>query len=114
MTVIQADEPVVIPAVEQKTFDAQWIYNLVVHAPTLTTGRVAVELLPYNSQTHELGPGEFIESFTTDKLWQAVAEVPEMAVALGAIISAVPAMKNWIKLQQEKEREANSIEREPS
>ena len=43
---IQPEQPIVVPAVPEKTYTEQWVYNLVVHAPTLTTGNVRIELLP--------------------------------------------------------------------
>jgi hypothetical protein len=98
---IQAEQTITIPAVTEKTFGEQWVYNLSVHAPTPTTGRVSVELLPYNSQTGELGPSEFIQSFSTDKLWESIQEVPEMATAFSAIIAAVPAMKAWLASKEQ-------------
>jgi hypothetical protein len=102
---IQAEETITIPPVAAKQFGQQWVYNLIVHAPTPTNGRVSVELLPYNSQTGEVGPAEFIQSFSTDKLWEAIEEVPEMAIAFNAVIAAVPAMKEWIAAKQEENNE---------
>lgn len=94
---IQAEQTITIPAVEEKQFNEQWVYNLIVHAPSLTSGRVSVELLPYNSQTKEIGTAEYMQSFTTNELWEAIEEVPEMATAFQAIIAAVPAMREWLK-----------------
>lgn len=105
---ITNDNPVTIPAVAEKTFDEQWVYNLIVHAPTPTTGRVAIELLPYNEETKEIGPSQFMQSFSTDKLWEAVEEVPEMQAAFAAIIAAVPAMKAWLAAQQNQEQAPNA------
>lgn len=102
---IQAEQTITIPSVAEKTFSEQWVYNLIVHAPSPTSGRVSVELLPYNSQTGELGPSEYIQSFSTDKLWEAIQEVPEMATAFNAVIAAVPAMKAWLTAQQEENNE---------
>jgi hypothetical protein len=36
----------------------------------------------------------------TDKLWQAVAEVPEVAAAMEAIFAAVGPLAAWIAAQQ--------------
>lgn len=102
---IQAEQTITIPAVEEKQFNEQWVYNLIVHAPSLNSGRVSVELLPYNSQTGELGPADLLQSFSTDKLWEAIQEVPEMAAAFNAVIAAVPAMKAWLTVQEEENNE---------
>ena len=100
---IPSEQPVTVPAVAEKTFDQQWVYNLIVHAPTPTSGRVSIELLPYNAQSGELGPSDLMVTMSTDKLWEAIAAVPEMAAAFEAVIAAVPPMKAWIATQQEEQ-----------
>jgi hypothetical protein len=100
---IQAEQTITIPAVPQKTFGEQWVFNLVVQAPTPTSGSVSIELLPYNSQTGEIGPLDLSKSISTDKLWEAIQEVPEMATAFNAVIAAVPPMKAWIESKRQEE-----------
>ena len=96
---IQPENPIVVPAVPQKTYTEQWVYNLVVHAPTLTTGNVRIELLPYDPTTQEIGPGTLNQPVYTDKLWEAVAAVPEVAVAFQAVIDCVAPLRTWIEAQ---------------
>jgi NDP-sugar pyrophosphorylase family protein len=91
--------PIVIPAIPEKTFSEQWVYNLNVHAPTVSTGVVNIELLPYNSETQEIGAGSLMQPVRTDKLWQAINEVPEVAVAFQAVIDCVEPLRAWIELQ---------------
>lgn len=93
------DTPVVIPAIQSKTFNELFIYNLIVHAPSISSGKVKIELLPFDSATGELGPFSEIQTLETEKLWTIVAEVPEVAAAFGAIINAIPAVKQWIANQ---------------
>ena len=89
--------PIVIPAIPEKTFSEQWVYNLNVHAPTPTTGYVNIELLPYNGDTQEIGAGSLMQPVRTDKLWQAVNEVPEVAIAFQAVIDSVEPLRAWIE-----------------
>jgi hypothetical protein len=96
---ITADTPITVPAVAEKTFPHLWIYNLIIHAPTTTTGKVEAEFLPYNAETGEIGPASAMTTISSDKLWDAVNAVPEMKVAFDAIVAAVPAMKVWIASQ---------------
>ncbi len=96
---ITPEEPIVVPAVPEKTYTEQWVYNLVVHAPTLTTGNVRIELLPYDPDTQEIGPGTLNQPVYTDKLWEAINEVPEVAVAFQAVIDCVGPLRAWIEAQ---------------
>ena len=89
--------PIVIPAIPEKTFSEQWVYNLNVHAPTASTGFVNIELLPYNRDTQEIGAGSLMQPVRTDKLWQAINEVPEVAVAFQAVIDCVEPLRAWIE-----------------
>ena len=96
---IQPDTPIVIPAIPEKTFSEQWVYNLVVHAPTTTTGNVRIELLPYDPSTKEIGPGTLNQPVYTDKLWEAIKAVPEVATAFQAVIACVGPLRTWIEAQ---------------
>ena len=96
---IEPQTPIVVPAVPEKTFTEQWVYNLVVHAPTATSGNVRIELLPYDPVTKEIGPGTLNQPVYTDKLWEAVNAVPEVAVAFQAVIDCVGPLRTWIDAQ---------------
>lgn len=95
-TTIKAELPFVTPSVTEKTFEDQWIYNLSVMVPTTNSGRISIELLPYNSQTREICLGSGMEIVTTDNLWDAVQDVPEVQAAMSIILSAVPALRSWV------------------
>jgi hypothetical protein len=96
---IAPQTPIVVPAVPEKTFSEQWVYNLVVHAPTSTSGNVRIELLPYDPVTKEIGPGTLNQPVYTDKLWEAISAVPEVAVAFQAVIDCVGPLRTWIDAQ---------------
>ena len=89
------------PAVEAKTFDKDWIYNLSAHAPTTRSGSLRLELLPFDGVT--LGPDSGKVTFSTDKLFEVLAAVPEAALAFEMITRAVPALLAYQKSQEEAE-----------
>jgi hypothetical protein len=93
------DQPIVVPPVPGETYTEQWIYNLVVHSPAINSGRVQIQLLPFDPVTPKIGPGELLENIETDRLWDAVAEVPEVAAAMQAVLDAVEPLRAWIAAQ---------------
>ena len=90
------ETPVIIPPVEEKTFPDLWIYSINIIAPTTTSGRVQIDLLPYSSDRQEIYPGNH-QILSTDDLWSAINEVPEVAQAMGAIFLAIDPLKQWLK-----------------
>ena len=100
--VIPLDQPVVIPPVAEKQFDAMWITQVLVRTllPTDQSGGglVSIEYVPMNAQTGEILPEP--ASISSDRLMQAVAEVPEVAQAMGAILLAIQPLKAWLAAQQ--------------
>ena len=94
---ITNETPVVIPSTAEKSFPHQWIYNLSCHCPSNTQGRISIELIPYNADTSEFGPSSGVEVVTTDALWEAINEVPEVAAAFTAVIDSVEPLRTWIK-----------------
>jgi hypothetical protein len=100
------DQPIVVPPVPGETYTEQWIYNLVVHSPAINSGRVQIQLLPFDPVAPKIGPGELLENIETDRLWDAVAEVPEVAAAMQAVLAAVGPLRDWIAAQVEPEPES--------
>jgi hypothetical protein len=93
---ITPDQPIVVPAIPAETYTEQWIYNLVVHSPAINSGRVQIQLLPFDPTVPKIGPGDLLENIKTDRLWDAVAEVPEVAAAMQAVLDAVEPLRAWI------------------
>lgn len=87
------------PAVEAQAFDKDWIYMLVAHAPTTSSGTLRLELVPFDGQT--LGPSSGMVKFESDKLFEVLAAVPEAALAFEMITRAVPALLAYQKAQAE-------------
>lgn len=88
--------PIVIPSHEAKIFPHLWLYSVSIMAPDINYGKITIEQLPYNADTQEIGDGSMVMPISTDKLWEAVNEVPEVAMAMGAIFAALEPLKNWI------------------
>ena len=95
------EQPIIVPPVPGETYTEQWIYNLVVHSPAINSGRVQIQLLPFDPVAPKIGPGELLENIETDRLWDAVAEVPEVAAAMQAVLAAVEPLRAWIAAQVE-------------
>lgn len=104
--VITAPEPVTVAPVAAKTFPHLWISTLRVKAPTVGTGSVTIELLPYNQTTQEIGPASSMLTVTTDELFLAVNEVPEVAQAFGAILASVEPLRVWSEARKQAKAEA--------
>lgn len=94
---ITNETPVVIPSTAEKSFPHQWIYNLSCHCPSISQGKIFIELIPYNAETSEFGPSSRVEVVTTNFLWEAINEVPEVAAAFTAVIDSVEPLKAWVK-----------------
>jgi hypothetical protein len=60
---------------------------------------VQIQLLPFDPTVPKIGPGELLENIETDRLWDAVAEVPEVAAAMQSVLDAVEPLRAWIAAQ---------------
>ncbi len=110
--------PFTVSPTTEKTFNSVWVKNINIHCPQTneagnTDGHIQIELVPYsNSEGSEsiyagsdAGavetlvvplPPESAKSF-----WDAVNEVPEVAAAMNAIITAVAPLRSWIEEQRQ-------------
>lgn len=80
--------PPVVPAVPEKTFPNAYVRQLVINARTNgPQDTLYAEIVPYNGTTGEMLPQQAIEIRLP--LWAAVAAVPELQAAMGAILAAV-------------------------
>lgn len=101
--------PVTEPAIEEKSFPHLWLYNILVHAPSVESGRIKIETLPYNSDTKEIGGGKNKLVIETSDLWAAVNEVPEVAQAMQSIFQAIEPLRTWIEEKQAADQELVEI-----
>ena len=94
---IPSPNPIVFPAAPEKTFPHLWIKRLLLESPAVDEGKMEARFAPYNSDTREIGPSAFDTQFTTEDLWDAINEVPEVAAAYAAILNSVAPMIAWLK-----------------
>jgi hypothetical protein len=93
---IPAANPIVFPAVPEVTFPNLWIKRLLLESTAVDQGKMEAEFLPYNADTKRIGPTSFAQKMSTDELWKAIEEVPEVAAAYAAILDSVPPMMAWL------------------
>jgi hypothetical protein len=106
--------PVVIPPTPEQDFTDLWLYNIIIHAPSIDSGLIRIETLPYNGDTQEIAGGQYMVPITTDQLWNAVNEVPEVAAAMNAIFAAVEPLRKWIEERNKPiENSETSVMNEP-
>ncbi len=88
------------PAVEAKGFDSMWIKAIQVRTPTpdMSSGSIYIEYVPMVA-----GTGETLETapveLRTDQLWLAAGTVPEVGIALGALLAAIRPLEDFIEEQ---------------
>lgn len=86
-------------AVEAKTFVDSWADRIVIVWPQPSDdGLIRVDLSPYDAATGEVmltEPGKPSESIQVRGISEALAEVPEVAVAMDSILAAITAIRDW-------------------
>lgn len=85
--------PKTVPASNEKTFNSLWVLNMRVRAPNGIEGSIVFDTCPYDEVSGEMLDNETKRTFVN--LWEAVAEVPEAAQAMGAVFASVPAILAW-------------------
>ena len=96
---INHPNPLEIPATPARVFPHVWLYSVIASVPSMDTGSIRIETLPCNMETGEIAPGDYMTPLSTDRLWDAVKEVPEVAAAMAAILAAVGPLHAWIEAQ---------------
>ena len=107
---IPRDEPFVVPATPEQTFDSVWLRSINIYAPNTaeaapTEGSLNIEMLPYDGENKKVlvtPDNEGVEYINIPNrtngrkpFWQCIDEVPEAAAAMDAIIAAIPAIREW-------------------
>ena len=107
---IPRDEPFVVPAQPEETFDSVWLRSINIYAPEINAsgnsqGSINIEMLPYDSSNDKIwstADNEGVEYLNVPSrvngrksFWDAVNEVPEVAIAMNSIIEAIPALRTW-------------------
>ena len=94
---IPSPTPLVFPATPEVVFASLWIKRLLLESKTVDRGKMEAEFLPYNADTKQIAPENFLIKMSTDELWKAIEEVPEVAAAYAAILNSVPPMMAWLE-----------------
>lgn len=96
---ITASEPLVIDPVEAqpgRLISSLWANRIVIVMPDASSGFCNISLRAYDETTGEvIAAGDETESLRVRDLPLAIAEVPEAAAALTAILAAIPALRTW-------------------
>ena len=107
---IPRNEPFVIPARPEETFDSVWLRTINIYSPQINAsgnneGSINIEMLPYDSSNDNIystADNEGVEYLNIPSrvngrksFWDAVNEVPEVAIAMNSIIEAIPALRTW-------------------
>ena len=107
---IPRDEPFVVPASPEQTFDSVWLRSINIFAPNTSEaapseGSLNIEMLPYDGENQKVlvtADNEGVEYINVPSrvngrktFWQCVDEVPEVKDAMDAIIAAIPALRTW-------------------
>ena len=107
---IPREEPFVVPASAEETFDSVWIKSVNIFSPNTaeaepTEGNIGIEMLPYDAENKKVLVSPDNEGATyihvpnnvngRKTFWQAVDEVPEVKTAMDAILAAIPALRTW-------------------
>tara|TARA_B100000131_G_scaffold318732_1_gene363201 strand:- start:81 stop:443 length:363 start_codon:yes stop_codon:yes gene_type:complete len=107
---IPRNEPFVVPARPEETFDSIWLKSISICVPNTAEsgpdkGGINIECLPYDADAKKIhitpdndGVGHIhVPNRKNGKkgFWQCVDEVPEVKDAMDAIIAAIPALREW-------------------
>jgi hypothetical protein len=93
---IPSPNPLVFPATPEVVFSSLWIKRLLLESNAVDQGKMEAEFLPYNADTKQIAPDNFVQKMSTDDLWTAINEVPEVAAAYAAILDSVAPMMAWL------------------
>mgnify|MGYP003653533276 FL=1 len=99
---IPADNPLVIPAKPAEpgqTLAYLWIKNITIRMPSATSGRASLIFEYYDPDTGDIVDTGNDQQLRIGDLPKAIAEVPEAAAAMTAIIAAVEPLQAWVASQ---------------
>ena len=111
---IPRNEPFVVPASPEETFDSVWLRSINIFVPNTaeadpTQGSVNIEMLPYDAENTKVlttADNEGVEYINVPNrvngrkpFWQMIDEVPEAKAAMDSIIAAIPAIREWVNTE---------------
>ena len=107
---IPRNEPFVVPASPEETFDSVWLRSINIFVPNTAEadpaqGSINIECLPYDSENTKVlstADNEGVQMINVPNrvngrkpFWQMINEVPEAKAAMDSIIAAIPAIREW-------------------
>jgi len=87
------NQPVVVPATQEKVFDGLFVTNLMINCDS-SFGTAHITYCPYNTSTGEILKEKKGDIFINN-FWECVQQVPQAATAMNAVLSAIVPIKNW-------------------
>jgi hypothetical protein len=108
---VPRDEPFIVPASPEETYDSIWIRSINIYAPNTAEedpsgGSLSLEMLPYDGDAQKIlitPDNEGVEYINVPArengrkpFWSCVDEVPEVKAAMDAILAAIPALQTWV------------------
>jgi hypothetical protein len=97
------DEVVTIPPTPEVVADKLWMTQLIIRTPgPIDPNSLVLEYQPWTggveSPIRRTGDGtDTTKTISISDLFTVVAEVPEMALAMEAILAAIPALLSYVK-----------------
>lgn len=97
---IPLETPITILPTEPKVFDSVWVTSFVANFPSTIEEKgqayLRIETKPYNATTREILNVE-PTVITSDDLWNMIHAVPEVQMAFGYILNAIPTIREYVK-----------------
>ncbi|MEI6871836.1 MAG: hypothetical protein WCL08_06085 [Verrucomicrobiota bacterium] len=93
---VPLETPYVRPSVAGKSFPSQFFTDFAVNAKSPTEGDIFIQSVPM-ADDGELATE--IPTTTRCNLWDAIAAIPDAALAFQAVMKALPQVEAWAKAQ---------------
>ena len=109
---IENENPLVLPAEDEKTLSQIWVSSLSVNVPTASDGSLYMQLRPCDAATGEIADEEYAKGLHLS-FWEVISEVPEAAAAMQSVFDAVPAIEAFYDAKVAPPEPAPAPEPEP-
>jgi hypothetical protein len=88
--------PIYIPPSPGEEFNSLWLSTIYINTQNSQSGFVNICTLPYDELNDRIASEKYMSNISTERLWDAVREVPEVAAAMDAILNAYVPLQQWI------------------
>ena len=96
---IPNNNPLEIAASEPKTFDAIWLTDVRILAPSFNQGSIRIKYVPFDSTTGEIAHRDYTRIIQTGDFWLAAQEVPKIKTAMDAVMDAMLDFEAWLEVR---------------